>query len=134
MSVPNEAKLKILIVDDQEYMRKLVAQFLSRNEEVAIIGEASSGDDAIEKARERHPDVVLLDMSMPNTSGVEVAKRIKSEMPDMRVYFFSAYDVENLKNMVNIAPADGFIQKSSLKTELYQMVSDEVERRKKIHG
>jgi DNA-binding NarL/FixJ family response regulator len=130
MTEPNYTKLRILIVDDQEYMRKLVSQFLSKNEVVAIVGEASSGDEAVQKAREQHPDVILLDMSMPKTTGVEVARRIRSVIPDVRIYFFSAYDVDDFKNLVNSSPADGFIQKSSLKSELHRMVQDELDRRK----
>jgi DNA-binding NarL/FixJ family response regulator len=130
MTEPDSTKLRILIVDDQEYMRKLVCQFLSKNEAVSIVGEASTGDEVLQKVKENNPDIVLLDMSMPNTSGVEVARKIRLVLPDVRIYFFSAYDVENLKNIVNSSPADGFIQKSNLKSELHRMVQDELERRK----
>lgn len=130
MTEKNQLKLGILIVDDLEYMRKLVCQFLSKNESVTIVGEASSGDEAVKKTQEYHPDVILLDMSLPNTSGVEVAWKIRSIAPDVRIYFFSAYDIDDFKNLVNSSPADGFIQKSSLKSELHQMVQAELERRK----
>ncbi len=124
------AKIGILIVDDQDYMRKLVLQFLSNNASVAVVGEASNGDEAIREAQGKKPDVILLDMSMPHTSGVEVARKIRSLIPEARIYFFSAYDLEDFKNLVHNAPADGFVKKSSLKKDLYQMIQTELERKK----
>jgi DNA-binding NarL/FixJ family response regulator len=126
----NHIKLRILIVDDLEYMRKLVWQFLSKNEDVTVVGEASSGDEAIQKTQQYHPDVILLDMNIPNISGIEVAKKIRLVEPAVRIYFFSAYDIEDFKNLVHDYIADGFIQKSSLKDELQQMVQVELERKK----
>jgi DNA-binding NarL/FixJ family response regulator len=125
----NNAKLSILIVDDLDYMRTLVSQFLSRNEAVVIVGEAGNGDEAIKKAQEHRPDIIILDMSMPDTGGVEVARKIKSILPSARIYFFSAYDLEDFRDLVANSPADGFIQKSSLKIELQQMVQAELERK-----
>jgi DNA-binding NarL/FixJ family response regulator len=127
----NSEKLRILIVDDLEYIRKLVRQFLSKNSDVFITGEAGSGDEALEEVKRNCPDVILLDMSLPNISGIEVAKQIRALLPEVRIYFFSAYDLEEFKDMVKESIADGFIQKSGLKVELEQMVKTELERKKK---
>ncbi len=125
----NTPKLRILVADDLEYMRKLIAQFLSKDSGVSIIGEASDGDEALRLAHEHKPDIILLDMNMPNTNGVEVAKKIRTSLPDIRIYFISAYDVEDFKNLINNSPANGFIQKASLKVELQQMVQTELDRK-----
>ncbi len=118
-----------MIVDDMESMRTLVTQFLRRNDHVAVVGEASDGDEAMSKVQEYHPDLVLLDMSLQSASGVEVARKIKSIMPDVRIYFFSAYDVNEYRQMELDSPAEGFIQKSALKSELQQMIKIELERK-----
>jgi two-component system, NarL family, invasion response regulator UvrY len=127
----NPDKISILIVDDLEYMRKLVQQFLSRNTKVVIVGEADEGEMALQKVKEAHPDVILLDMNLPGMSGVEVAKQVRVDSPECRIYFFSAYDVEDFKNLIDNSLADGFIQKSSLKIELEKMVEFELERKRK---
>lgn len=120
-------KLKILIADDVEYMRKLVQQFLLKIDNVEIVEEAGDGEEAINKAQESKPDVILLDMNMPNIGGVEVAKKIKEKMKDVRIYFFSAYDIDDFRTLVKESPVEGFIQKSSLREELLEMVQRELQ-------
>jgi len=129
--VTDQVKLRILVVDDVEYMRKLVQQFLLRMENVEVVGEASDGEEAIRQVQLYKPDVTLLDMSMPEISGVDVARKIKEIHPGSRIYFFSAYDIEDFKNLVKEMLVEGFIQKASLKDELLKMVQDELERKRK---
>lgn len=122
-------KLKIFIVDDADIMRKLVQQYLGQNEAVAIVGEATSGEEAIAKAKESQPDVVLLDVNLPGMSGAEVVRRLRPIIPNIRIYFFSAYEVNDLKDLNLNIPVDGFIRKSSIKAGLLEMIQKEVERK-----
>jgi YesN/AraC family two-component response regulator len=96
------------------------------------VGEAANGEDALKKAQEFQPDVIILDMSMPGVSGVEVSRKIKSLLPKISVYLCSAYELNEF-NELNIGmPADGFIQKSSMKPELEAMIVKELKRKKNL--
>jgi len=122
-------KLRILIVDDMAPMRLLIKHYLRSNEAVMVVGEASDGEEALIKAQESQPDVVILDMSLPGASGVEVARKIKSLLPNIYIYLCSAYELNKYRELSLDSPADGFIQKSSMKPELQAMIQKELERK-----
>jgi len=119
-------KLRVLIVDDMDSMRLLVTQYLRRHDDVEVVGEAVDGNEAIKKAKEFTPDVVLMDISLPGMSGLDVTRKIKSFLPHVRIYLFSAYEVDEFRELVIDSPADGFIQKSCLKPELLDMIGKEL--------
>lgn len=123
-------KLRVLIVDDMAAMRILIKHYLRKNDAVMVVGEASNGEEAIKKAQEYQPDVVILDMSMPGAGGVEVSRIIKSLSPNISIYLCSAYELNEFKDLNIGMPADGFIQKSSMKPELQAMIQKELERKK----
>jgi CheY-like chemotaxis protein len=123
-------QLKILVVDDMASMRALVTEYLRRITNIDV-READNGDEAISQVKEFSPDIVLMDISLAGISGVEVTRKIKSDFPHVRVYLFSAYDVDEYRDLKQDSPGDGFIQKSRLKTELQQMIQTELER--KVH-
>jgi DNA-binding NarL/FixJ family response regulator len=119
-------KLKILIVDDMPSMRLLVTQYLKRHADVIVAGEASNATEAIAKTLELVPDIILMDISLAGVSGVEVTKQIKAFMPHVRVHLFSAYELDEFRDLVLNSPADGFIQKSNIKAELMAMIEKEI--------
>jgi DNA-binding NarL/FixJ family response regulator len=123
-------KLRILIVDDIDMMRVLVTQYLSKNDDVVIVGEACDGEEAVKKSKECSPDVIIMDISLPDIDGVALSRRIKAILPTVRIYLCSAYPVEEYRALEINSSADGFIQKSSLKLELLAMINKEVNRRK----
>jgi DNA-binding NarL/FixJ family response regulator len=128
-SSEKKMKLRILIVDDMAAMRLLIKYYLSGNDSVIVVGEAINGEEALRKAQESQPDVIVLDMSMPGVGGVEVSRKIKSLLPHTSVYLCSAYELIEFKDLNIGMPADGFIQKSSMKPELLAMIKKELERR-----
>lgn len=129
----NIEKLKVLIVDDIASMRLLTKQYLRLYETVIVVGEASDGEEALKKAQESQPDVIILDISLPGVSGVEVARTIKSILPNTYIYLCSAYQLNEYKELKLDSPADGFIQKSSMKPELQAMIQKELERKNSIN-
>jgi CheY-like chemotaxis protein len=129
LSKEDITKLRILIVDDMPSMRLLMKQYLRGHDAVIVVGEASNGEEALTKAQEFQPDVVILDMSMPGLSGVEAARRIKSLSPHIYVYLCSAYELKEFRELNLDSPADGYIQKSSMKPELQAMIRKELERK-----
>ena len=113
-------------------MRLLIKHFLRLHDSVLVVGEASNGEDAMKKAQEIQPDVIVLDMSMPGASGVEVSRKIKLLLPNIAVYLCSAYELNEFKELNIGMPADGFIQKSSMKPELEVMIEKELKRKNKL--
>ena len=81
-----------LIVDDEADMRLLVRAVIeAANEGLRVVGEATTGEEAIERWRETRPSVILLDERLPGLSGLETAERILAEEPDQSIVLFSAY-------------------------------------------
>ncbi len=122
-------KLRVLVVDDTDMMRKLVQQYLDQSSAASVVGEASDGEEAIVRAKECEPDIVLLDMNLPGKRGADVARDLRSIVPGVRIYIFSAYDVNEFKELDVHLSVDGFVQKSSLKSGLEEMIRKEVKRR-----
>jgi DNA-binding NarL/FixJ family response regulator len=122
--------LKILLVDDLEAMRSLVRLFLRRHPSIEVVAEASNGQQALELCKQHLPDIVLCDISLPGSSGVEVSEQLKKLYPTMRVYLYSAFEMSEYRELELNSPVDGFIQKSALKTELAAMIERELERKK----
>ncbi len=122
-------KLRILIVDDTPSMRLLIKHYFRKSEAVTVVGEARNGEEALRIAKESKPDVIILDMSMPGESGVEVARKMKSLSPDICVYLCSAYELNEFRELHLDSPADGYIQKSRMKQELQAMIRKELERK-----
>jgi two-component system, NarL family, nitrate/nitrite response regulator NarL len=86
-STPN----KILIVDDSDEVRSIVRIFLERDATFHVCGEAGTGPEAIKKAQELQPDLVLLDLKLPGMTGIETASVLKNVLPKTKLVLFSAY-------------------------------------------
>jgi NarL family two-component system response regulator LiaR len=84
---------RVLLVDDEAPSRQLLAQALSE-EGIAVVGQAGTGDEGVEIARTLNPEVVLMDLRMPDGSGIEAARRIKKDRPHTQVLLLTAYEGE----------------------------------------
>jgi DNA-binding NarL/FixJ family response regulator len=122
-------QLRLLIVDDASSMRLLVKQYLHRIPEFSVVGEAIDGPEAIEKSVSCQPDIILMDISLSGTSGIEVARKIKAIRPETRIYLFSAYEIDEISELDLNSPADGFISKSKIKNDLLVMLKNETKWR-----
>lgn len=110
--------LKILLADDHTPFRQSLAEFLQTQPGVEIVGEASDGAQAVEQAKELHPDLVLIDASMPKLGGYEAARLIKRDHPETRVIILSAHSGEVYRKAAFEYSADGYIEKHSMKQGL----------------
>jgi DNA-binding NarL/FixJ family response regulator len=82
--------VSLLVVDDTEHVRKMLVDILSLHG-FEIAGEASDGEQAVARASEMDPDVIVMDLKMPGTDGIEAARRIREGRPDQQVIVYSAY-------------------------------------------
>ena len=84
--------IKVLIADDQELIRQSLSYVLDAQKDIEIVGTAVDGKQAIELVRKQHPDVVLMDIRMPEVDGVECTKLIKSAYPNMKIIILTTFD------------------------------------------
>jgi len=110
--------VKILIVDDHPLFREGLAAELSKMPGVTIAAEASDGNVAIMKARECHPDLVLLDIALPGKDGMEVLSLLNREMPDVKVLVLSAYPDKQYAVRCLKSGAKGYVTKSTAPEEI----------------
>ncbi len=110
-------KITVLIVDDHTIVRDGIAALLALAGDIEVVGEASNGSDAIEKARELNPDVVLMDVSMPILGGLEATRRICKEFR-AKIIILTQYDDKEYVFPAIEAGASGFISKVAASAEL----------------
>jgi DNA-binding NarL/FixJ family response regulator len=107
-----QKQLRILIADDQPYMRRAVKALLESQDGWVVCGEAANGLEAIEKTEKLQPDVVVMDMIMPHLNGLEATRRIHREFPDSHILILTLHDVPELTRLVQTAGAQGLVLKS----------------------
>jgi DNA-binding NarL/FixJ family response regulator len=102
---------RVLIADDSLHVRDVLRMFLEKVEEIEICGEAVNGLDAVEKAVQLVPDLVLLDLAMPQMNGAEVASILKKKMPKMRIILFTMYNENVGKSLTSAVGVDVVLSK-----------------------
>jgi len=121
--------VRILIADDHDLMRRGVRTLLEPHPGWEICGEATTGREAVAKAEELKPNIVILDISMPDLNGVDAAKRIKKVSPDTEVLIFSAHYSDQLIREILEAGVRGYIVKSD--SDRYLVIAVESLSKKK---
>lgn len=114
--------LRVLVVDDSEVVRRGICQILQSQADIEVICEAADGADAVRKAREHSPDVVLLDITMPVMNGFEAARRIKHELPSTLILMVSQFDSAPFAREAVAAGASGYVMKSNAANELIPLL------------
>jgi two-component system, NarL family, invasion response regulator UvrY len=114
--------IKILVVDDHAVVRAGVQYFIANIPDMEIGGEAASAEEAIRLIRSEKWDIVLLDIAMPDKSGVEVLKQIKREKPELPVLILSMHPENRYAVQVLRSGASGYVQKEALATELVNAI------------
>jgi DNA-binding NarL/FixJ family response regulator len=112
----------ILIVDDSSIIRRILRMFLQRRKNITVCGEAANGFEAIEKAKLLHPDLVLLDLAMPEMNGAEAASILKKMMPNMRIIIFSMYSENIGRSLTSAIGVDMVISKPDGMVSLMEAV------------
>ena len=116
--------IRVLIADDHEIVREGLKQILTTTTSITVTGEAVDGLEALGKIRQDDYDVIVLDISMPGRSGLEILKQIKTEKPDLPVLILSMYSEEQYAIRAIKSGAAGYLTKETVKHELIQAIQD----------
>jgi DNA-binding NarL/FixJ family response regulator len=114
--------VRVLLVDDQALFREALATLLAIRDDVEVVGEAGNGDEALHRAAELAPDVVLMDLRMPVLDGVATTRRLRVEQPDVRVIALTTFDDDEDVFAALRAGAVGYLLKDVSSTRLVEAV------------
>jgi len=103
--------MKILLVDDHEVVRKGIAALLGAQDDMEVVGEASTADESVRRVGYDDPDVVVMDLRLPDGSGVEACREIRSRFPDVKVVILTSYADEEALMAAILAGASGYLLK-----------------------
>jgi DNA-binding NarL/FixJ family response regulator len=117
-----DGKIRILLVDDHPLVRRALRDILEKEADLQVIGEAGDGLEALRMTEESHPDIVIMDISMPNMNGVEATKQIKAANPLALVLILTVHtDVETIFSILQ-AGASGYLVKSVFGPEVVHTI------------
>jgi DNA-binding NarL/FixJ family response regulator len=114
----NARTLRVVVVDDNENVRRSIRQLLRSQSDVEVVCEAVDGADAIRRTREHLPDVVLLDVTMPTMDGLEAARILKQEFPSIQIVIVSQHDSQGFRGAALAAGVSGYVLKSNAGRDL----------------
>ncbi len=119
-----KSQVRVLIVDDHEMLRKGLELFLKASDGIECVGEAASGREAIHLCEQVHPDVILMDMMMPDLGGVEATRQIVQRWPQTKVIALTSYQYRDLVIDALQAGAIGFVLKDAAADDLARAIRD----------
>lgn len=114
--------IKVLIADDHAEFRAAIKLLLLSYPGIEVVGEASDGEQAVLRAREIEPDVVLMDLKMPHVNGLIATRKLKKEMPALKVIIITLYGEQEYRNAAQVSGADGFLVKDFVGSELESVI------------
>lgn len=114
--------IRILVVDDHELVRTGICRMLADHQDIQVIGEASTGEDALQFARNLQPDVVLLDVNMPGVGGIETTRRLLQSQPNCHVIAVSGLSEEPYPSLLLKAGAKGYLTKGTPVDEMVKAI------------
>ncbi|HZD09251.1 MAG TPA: response regulator transcription factor, partial [Candidatus Limnocylindrales bacterium] len=117
-------KIKCLLVDDHTLFRQGVRRLLESESDFEVVGEAADGGEAVEKARELRPDIVLMDIGMPGLSSFESARQIKKNRMETKILFLTMYEDEDYLVQCLEVGASGYVLKDTPAPQLLTAVKD----------
>lgn len=124
--------IRVLVADDHPVVRSGIKDILADLPDIAIAGEAENGHEALDKVRNESVDVVLLDISMPGKSGIDVLHRIRRERPDVHVLVLSIYAEDQYAIRLLRAGASGYMTKESAPDQLVTAIRDVAKGKKHV--
>src|SRR5690242_9223909 len=116
--------MRILVVDDHDFVRRGICAVLETEPTLVVCGHAADGRDAIEKAKTLHPDLVVMDISMPVMNGLEATREIKRILPETEIVIVSQHETSEMFRQAFNAGARAYVVKSSMSTELLEAIAN----------
>jgi DNA-binding NarL/FixJ family response regulator len=116
------APVTVVVADDHSIFRQGLATLIADTADIVLVGEAADGRTAIEEVLKKEPDVVLMDLGMPNMNGLEALRQIRKHLPDIGILVLSGYDNEEYVLQVVRAGASGYLVKSTDPAELLHAI------------
>jgi PAS domain S-box-containing protein len=126
--------LKILVVDDDARVRGIIRDFVSSRPGVTVCGEAADGLESIEQAKAKHPDLILMDVTMPRMNGLDATRILRREMPELDVILVSQNDPRIVSRQAAEVGARGYCSKSDLRRDLLPMIDRTREKQERHSG
>lgn len=114
--------IRILLADDHALMRRGIRDLLETDSELEVVGEASDGREAVRMADKLKPDVMIIDLAMPELNGLDAIRQIRRDVPDVELLVFSMHDSEELIREVFAAGARGYVLKNDVALYLVEAV------------
>ena len=114
--------IRILVVDDHEVIRRVICSLLSSDPTLDVVCQTADGEQAVLKAQELQPDLVLLDISLPGISGIEAARRIRSSSPNSHIIFLSQHDSLQVVESAMRMGGHGYVAKIDAGSELLNAI------------
>lgn len=115
-------EIRVVLADDHAVVRQGIRRFLEETDDITVVAEAGDGAEAMRLVEEHRPDVAVLDIRMPEVTGVEAARRIRGRFPEVRILALTAYDDDPYVFALLQAGADGYVLKTASADELIHAV------------
>ncbi|MDZ7774237.1 MAG: response regulator transcription factor [Bacteroidales bacterium] len=125
-------QIKIMVADDHELIHNGVSDCLQDSQEYVIAGHAFSGSEAIVMARKLKPDIILMDISMPDGNGIEATSKILQSQPGIKIIALSQYDSSEYVSQMLQAGSSGYLLKNSRKKEILAALDTVINNKKYI--
>lgn len=119
---PRALPVSILVVDDDEYVRKAISSLLETRPNFKVCGEATNGEEAVQKAVQLSPSLIVMDLSMPVLDGFSATKIVRKALPDVLVLILSFHNGGHMARASQLAAAHGFLSKSDAADDLLTAV------------
>ena len=118
--------IRVLVVDDHQIVRQGIVNIINNQPGIRVVGEAGNGREALDLTRQLRPDVVVMDLSIPDMDGVEVTYRIKADLPEVHVIGLSMYTEDKFIQSMLLAGAEAFVDKAAPSNELLKVIHSAV--------
>jgi two-component system response regulator NreC len=115
-------KIRLMLVDDHEVIRVGLKTFLQTQADFDVVAEAGNGEEAVDRAMESHPDVILMDITMPGVDGMEATRRLRVLCPECLVLALTVHDDKQYLMQMLAAGASGYITKQAAADELVEAI------------
>jgi two-component system nitrate/nitrite response regulator NarL len=111
-------EIRVLLVDDHEAFLRIAIEFLQRHDELTVVGVAYRGEEALTRAQDLRPQVILVDLNMPGMCGLETIHRLRAMLPEVGIIALTLLDPKVFRQAALEAGADDFVPKANLSTDL----------------